>query len=194
MLNAWGEDVSRYAELYADGGVCGMNPSPVGGVFAWTFVDPDGRQFVSGSGHVTADELGVPTVGNNVTELLAVLVPLTLLPHGWPGRVYTDSGVTLTRFVSQMWDGKTKLIGVPESIRAVFVRECARIKIVRTRWTLLGGHPTKEDLARGRRDNGGLPVSKWNQWCDDECGREKERHKRGGWAARALPLFPERPQ
>jgi hypothetical protein len=47
--------------------------------------------------------------------------------------------------------------------------------------TLLDGHPTKAQLEDGTGKRGG-PVSRWNVWCDKECGRLSKLMKEAeGW-------------
>jgi len=149
--------------VYADGGVCLKNPSPIGGSWAWLQVAHD-EVLREASGHVTPGQAGFPggTVSNNFTELLAAVLALEALPDGWCGTLYTDSQVTLYRLT-----GSRKFGGIPEPLRRRCQAQLARVGFVRV--VLLGGHPSRKDLAAGyRRD--GLPVSKFNVRADELCG------------------------
>lgn len=151
--------------LYADGGVIGRNPSAVGGTWAWVQVNADGEHVRTGSGIVTPIFHGLDLITNNLTELLAAVLGLESLPTGWVGTVYTDSQVTLYRITRD----KTKWAGIP----AVLVErtQAARKPLGAYTVVLLGGHPTKAELAAGvRRD--GFPCSPHNVWCDKACGVE----------------------
>jgi len=149
-------------EVYADGGCVLVNPSPHGGTWAWCHVTAGERVRESG-GTVTPAEIGMGKVSNNQTEFLALLLCLEALPDGWSGRVFTDSGVTLGRFR----DGdKTKGIPAPWVRRLNAVRH----RLGRLEYVLLGGHPSKKELAAGVRKDG-KPVSEHNVWCDRECQR-----------------------
>ena len=83
--------------LYADGGVIGQNPSPIGGTWAWCMVSADGVRTRFAHGWISPAELGAPVVSNNHTELLALVLGLEALPSGWAGTVYSDSWVSLQR-------------------------------------------------------------------------------------------------
>lgn len=152
------------AEVYADGGVVMVNPSPHGGTWAWCHVAGE-RAVAEGSGAFPPSAYGMATVSNNLTEFAALLFCLEALPDGWAGRVFTDSGVTLMRFQAP---DAVKMNGIPDDL-------VARLRAVRGRlgelaFVLLGGHPTRKELAAGRRKDG-KPVSRWNVWCDHQCGR-----------------------
>jgi DNA modification methylase/ribonuclease HI len=149
-------------EVFADGGVVLVNPSPHGGTWAWCHVS-GGERVREAGGTVTPAEIGMGKVSNNQTEFLALLLCLEALPDGWSGKVFTDSGVTLQRFRDA-----AKTNGIPP----VWVRRLAgvRHRLGELEYVLLGGHPSKADLARGSRSDG-KPVSAFNKWCDEECGR-----------------------
>lgn len=161
-------------EVYADGGVARVNPSPFGGMWAWCHVrypatpggtpSPVSEVVRSASGVVRAGELMPGPVSNNLTEFLALLLGLEALPDGWSGLVCSDSGVTLGRFERHHTAG---MKGIPPAL-------VGRLTAVRARlggltFRLLGGHPTRADLDRGRRKDG-KPVSPHNVWCDRACG------------------------
>ncbi len=151
--------------LFADGGVVRKNPSPLGGTWAWCHVDDAGESVEHQSGIVTPAEVGTPAVSNNQTELIAVVRGLAELPPGWRGTVYTDSYVTLCRITKgERFEG----------IAAELEREARQLRRSRTfAVVLLGGHPTRLDLARGRRADG-LPVSPHNVFCDKACTRQAQ--------------------
>lgn len=162
-------DAPTVTEVYADGGCVLVNPSPHGGTWAWCHVAGGGR-VREASGTVTPEEVGLPTVSNNVTEYLALLLCLEALPDGWSGKVFTDSGVTLGRFRDYA-TARTK--GLPDSL----VKRCGAVlaRLGSLEYVLLGGHPTKADLGKGFRSSDGKPVSVHNKWCDRACGeRAKE--------------------
>lgn len=157
--------------LYCDGGVIGRNPSSVGGTWAWVHVADDGRtRTCSDSGSVTPIDVGLPTVTNNLTELLAAVRGLESLPDEWDGTVYTDSMITKHRLT-----GSRKFVGIPEWLveRLRFVQA----RLGQYRVVLLGGHPTVADLARGSRSDG-TPVSPHNAFVDRLCGEESQRFRR----------------
>jgi ribonuclease HI len=151
------------AVLYADGGVIRKNPSPFGGTWACCWVLGD-VLVKEESGLVLPGVIGLPSVSNNVTELVAVLEGLKYVPAGWDGAVYTDSGVTRTRLLYE----DAGMVGVPETT-AEAVKEMRR-RLGKFTVVLLGGHPTRKELAAGVRKDG-KPVSKWNVRCDESCGR-----------------------
>ena len=150
--------------IFSDGGVLGRNPSTAGGTWAWCHVRDD-EIVRSASGIVTPDEIGLPTVTNNLTELLALLLAYESLPaedsEGCVG--HTDSQVTMFRFRPKC----KKYEGVPSAlvnrVKAVVLRHQPKI-------VLLGGHPSQAELRAGMGKRG-LPCSKWNCWCDDACNK-----------------------
>jgi len=154
------------AKVYADGGVVNVNPSRIGGTWAYVLVNGEGRTVREASGSITPAEVGLAKVSNNLTELLAVLMGLEQMPDGWAGTLYTDSFVTLCRI-----RGGKKFAGIPESMRE-------RTRVVRERLgaffsVLLGGHPNKAELLLGKRKDG-MPVSGYNVRCDGLCKAEAE--------------------
>ena len=163
--------------LYTDGGVIGKNPGKDGGTWAWCLVNEADGVTVEGerSGIVEAGWLGLPAISNNVTELAAVVFGLEALPHGLvPVHWFTDSNVTLLR----MTKATCKWNGVPVELkkRALAVRN--RIASA----TLLGGHPSRSELAAGVRKDG-FPVSIHNVRCDELCGQQAEAFRAAKEAA-----------
>jgi ribonuclease HI len=150
--------------VYADGGVIGLNPSAIGGTWAWCQVGEDGERLKCASGIIRpSPELGLFVITNNVTEFAALARALRALPDGWSGQVYSDSRITLGRFF-EGW----KLEGIPVGWGDHIQYLRKRLGVLE--WTLLDGHPTKAQLAAGIGKRGN-PVSAHNAWCDKECNR-----------------------
>ena len=149
--------------LYTDGGVIQVNPSPFGGTWAWTVVE-HGQRIRQDSGVLlpTAD---YPAITNNVTELYALVAGIESLPVDWVGIVFSDSWVSLQRLFLG-----AKLKNVPEWLveRLQVIRQSGRLS--QMAYVLLDGHPTQAQLLAGKGKRGG-PVSEFNVWCDEECGR-----------------------
>ncbi len=146
--------------LYTDGGVIGVNPSPYGGTWAWCLVKNNAIVH-SHSGVVTHKNHGLLTTSNNLTELLAAVEGLEYIQSNYRGfvDVFTDSEVTKFRL-----EGSKQLKGIPLSLK----KRLRKVRCVVNSVTLLGGHPTKIELAnKVRRD--GKPVSQWNVWADKRC-------------------------
>jgi ribonuclease HI len=155
--------------LYTDGGVIGKNPSPIGGTWAWCLIE-NGEDFKRcGSGIVLPEDGVDGKVTNNVTELTAILEGMESLPESWQGVICSDSQITLGR-VFEGW----RLAGVPDPLyeRLEAIRGRLRGDLARVKFQLLQGHPTRADLVRGVGKKRGLPVSQWNQWCDEQCSAE----------------------
>ena len=157
-----GTDVVR---LYTDGGLVGHNPSSEGGTWAWCGLNMYGRRCRTGMGKITPAALGMATVSNNLTEFLAALHALEAMTDGWKGALATDSLVTRLRV--QQSPKQAKLKNIPPGL-------CERLAQVKARLGmyavfLLGGHPSKRDLAQGCRQKDGMPVSVHNRWCDTQC-------------------------
>lgn len=149
--------------LYADGGVINVNPSPIGGTWAFCLVNIHGGRIAWDSGVITPDEAEMPTVSNNLTELYALVRGLEAVSPDWYGMVYSDSWVSLQRvFLS------AKLKNVPQWLceRLWAIQRTGRLE--RMGYTLLDGHPTKAQLEAkiGKRGN---PCSEHNVWCDTTC-------------------------
>jgi ribonuclease HI len=152
------------AELYADGGVIGKNPSPYGGTYAWRAVDETGRPIVGNVKIVTPDEMLGP-VTNNQTEMLAVLNALQTVPYDWAGTLYSDSAVTLGRvFQGYKWSNFPQWVHHLYQLQRDRLENWSQIK-----WVQLDGHPTAEQLKAGIGKRGN-PVSIHNVWCDKACG------------------------
>ncbi|VTT98912.1 ---NA--- : : RNase_H [Gemmataceae bacterium] len=170
--------MSAVVAVYADGGVVAVNPSPHGGTWAWCHVDADNQRVAHASGFVPPEVVGLPTVSNNVTELIALVSALEALPDGWSGNVYTDSLNALCRVRDH---ATQKFKACPDHLKERVVK--VRRRLGALTFTLLGGHPTRADLRAGHRPDG-LPVSEHNVWCDKSCGeRAKDRERVVGHVA-----------
>ncbi len=157
-------DGTRVVKAFADGGVIGVNPSPLGGTWAVIYVDDQDQEIARFSGVITPLQMGLQTVSNNVSELYACLEAMKRLPDGWKGILHTDSGVTVCRLVN----ASPGMKGIPQAgIDATF-RQRERLRGMRV--VLLDGHPNKAQLASGVGKRG-YPTSKWNVECDRECNR-----------------------
>lgn len=146
-----------------DGGLVGTNPSKLGGSYAWIHIGESGNSVAHASGIVTPEFLRITPVTNNHTELIAMLFAIENLPEGWSGAVLCDSYVTIRRV---FYGGTMKNVPgwLVERVGAVM----RRIDRVKCRPVLLDGHPTKDELARGRGKRGHM-VSPFNVFCDRAC-------------------------
>ncbi len=155
----------KQQELYVDGGVVQVNPSPIGGTYAWLLVD-DGVRVKGCAYFMSAETAKLPVVTNNQTEMMALIKGLSQLPNDWCGCIYSDSAITLGRAFSG-WKWKN----VPEWIQNRFFAQ--RLRFIywdRITYVQLDGHPTKAQLASGIGKRGN-PVSIHNVWCDEACGK-----------------------
>jgi ribonuclease HI len=149
-------------ELYVDGGVIAVNPSPFGGTYAYRLVLDNGRFFSEGK-VVTVSEMG-GSVTNNQTEMLALLEGLKHLPDDWTGTIYSDSMVTLGRAFSGF-----KWKNIPAWMIKLYQEQRRRlIHWDQIKHVQLDGHPTKKQLEAGIGKRGN-PVSIHNVWCDQAC-------------------------
>ena len=149
-------------ELWTDGGVIQVNPSPVGLVWSWVLIE-DGKLSACDWGKLTPEEIGMPTCSNNNAELYAAVRGLEYMEDCSAFTWYTDSQVTIRRLTE-----RTKMKGVPEWL-------ALRTKALRRDWNvvLVAGHPTKAELKAGKANRNGHMVSKWNKLVDELCGRAK---------------------
>jgi len=158
-------------EMYCDGGLLTPAPSEYGGTYAWCRVR-DGQIIDSASGLFLTGP-GMPTVENNLTEIIALTQALASLPDRWSGRLYSDNMNALQRA-----QGRFAMRNVPEEWKEKLFANTRRLGAIT--YVLLGGHPTDADLASGRRKKDGKPVSQWQRWCDKECCRLADEY----WAAK----------
>jgi hypothetical protein len=179
--------------LYTDAGLFSRNPSLIGGTFAWCVVEDDQiinqrsaiilpRSIPPGSlldAPLPCDFEFVPDapggrITNNLAETMALVSGMLALPGGWRGDIYSDSATALNwvfhaepyrETVTAQWLGWLRI---------------ARIHVGNVKYHLLAGHPGKVALATGHKVHSdgkkGLPVSKWNAWCDTECNRIKAEY------------------
>lgn len=162
--------VCDIAAVYADGGVIGANPSPIGGTWAWCFVNADNQRIHTASG-VVLPRTSCPLITNNLTEFLAVVKALEALPEGWSGTVYSDSQVTIGRIFWGWKQNNLPLVLLRQANAAI-----ARLDFQRCTAVLLDGHPTRAQLLAGRGKRGNL-VSEHNVWCDLACQREARAYR-----------------
>jgi ribonuclease HI len=152
----------------------GKNPSLHGGTWAWCFVQDDRiincdyglldgaayNRWCNSSGHA---------VTNNFMELYAAVHALeyyTDKDQKFDGTIFTDSKITLHRITDS-----ASFKGIPKWLkdRALKVRFQRHYQA-----ELVVGHPTIAEQKQGFRARNGLPVSKWNIWCDEQCQRQAQ--------------------
>ena len=156
-------------QLFADGGVININPSPIGGTWAYRIL-ADGVVVCEVSGVITPGQAKLPTISNNLTEMCALVAGLRALPSDWIGTVYSDSQVSLGRvFLDWKWNN------IPAWLHAKYQEGQKRlVNWEKIQWVLLDGHPTRAHLAAGIGKRG-HPVSEHNKWCDQACQKEAAR-------------------
>jgi ribonuclease HI len=121
------------------------------------------------SGLVLPEEVRLERITNNLTELLAAVRALEAMPDGWAGVLYTDSQITLFRVERRPGTAKRAgMAGIPPDLIAR--RDHVHNRLGPYQVALLGGHPTREELAAGKRREG-MPCSPHNVACDEACGR-----------------------
>lgn len=161
-------------DLYTDGGVIGRNPSSLGGTWAWCLVDTTkNKRLAFDSGVITPQDIGLPVVTNNLTELFAALQGLLAIEAReplWQGFLWSDSIITLRRLTFS-----SRFKGVPGGLKQL----CLKIRRNK-RWTplLCKGHPTKSDLEVGYSKRG-RPVSKHNVFVDKCCNKLAKKFLEG---------------
>jgi ribonuclease HI len=148
--------------VYTDAGLANSNPSTQGGAYAWVQVGSEGEVLLTQSKFLKPADLGLTSVSNNQLEFLAILNALKALPAGWRGHVYSDSDITLCRFEG----GSRSFRNILPAWLVEMRSEVSRLGAIK--WTLVKGHPTKAELARGL-GKGGSPVSVFNKLCDEMC-------------------------
>lgn len=177
--------------LFTDGGLIQRNPSPIGGTWAWirtegveSLTDARGKlalvgavEVARGVGLLLPNEIGLPTVSNNNTELYALLMGIAALPEGWSGTIYSDSlfalGIAFRQF---------KADSVPNYLRLLSYKVLGKAmeRGIQMENVLLAGHPSKADLEAGRRLSKAphYPVSPWNVACDEACTKRGQQYQR----------------
>lgn len=151
-------------KLYVDGGVIQVNPSNIGGTWAYRVVDESNHVVTSDSGLLLPSILKLESITNNVAEMAALVKGLRALPRDWIGCVYSDSAVTIGRaFRGYKWSN------VPDWLRKALMTEISRlINWPKIKYELVKGHPKKAELAVGYAEDGRL-VSEHQVWCDKTC-------------------------
>lgn len=157
--------------VFVDGGVIKRNPSTYGGTWAYVFVDENDQEIGRRSGYVTPQEIGLPTITNNLTELLAAVNAMLHLPEDFAGTIHTDSFVTLCRITAR----NPKMNGIPDHLQdRMWVARKRLVNFGKHMVVQVDGHPTKDQLFKGKGKRGN-PVSKFNVLCDDLCGMEARK-------------------
>lgn len=160
--------------IYADGGICLSNPSPLAGTWAFVYVNAEGVTVKERSGLLLPSHLGRRTVSNNDTEFYAVLRGLEALPDDWSGDVYSDSQCTLLRYQRVVsCQPPTKTMVVEHYERA----EVAVDRLGPLRFLHLKGHPKRADLERGETSKG-QKVSLYQVRCDQPCTERAAEYQR----------------
>jgi len=105
-------------------------------------------------------------------DMMALVKGLQYLPPGWEGTICSDSMITLGR----AFDG-WKCKNLPRWLISRLEFEKNRlVNWKNIKHILHAGHPTKAQLEAGVGRHG-LPVSKWNVWCDKHCALAYEEYK-----------------
>lgn len=162
--------LGKPVRLYADGGCVTdpvskqFNPSPIGGTWAWCWVDENDQRINGASGFISVAESQMDKgVTNNLTELLAIVRGLESLPSDWVGTVCSDSKISLGRVFES-----NRLSEIP----AWLIRRLGEVlrnhKMSEIKYILHDGHPTAAQLTAGTGKRG-HPVSIHNVWCDEAC-------------------------
>lgn len=150
--------------VFCDGGLVKKNPSPFGGTWAYRIV-AGGRVVEQHSGSYTCEEMGLKEIGNNLSELYAILVAFRGLPDGWSGVICSDSLNALGRISDKK---SRKITKVPDDILGEIQRHRRRLGAYKIAHVY--GHPRKKELRTGGKP--GRRFSRHNVWCDDACRSE----------------------
>jgi ribonuclease HI len=157
-------DLTKVKAIYTDGGLVQKNPSPIGGSWAFRFVDSEDRL----GGNVVHQFSGgriQPGITNNTVEFIAAVLAFRALPEGWSGVWSPDSEVTVTRL---LYGGQGR--GLSQAQIDWGKRAMERIDVKNIKVVMLGGHPTNFDLTQGFRKKDNKLVSIHNVWADKACG------------------------
>lgn len=162
---------TKVLSVYADGGVIRVNPSPIGGTWAYVHVE-DGNQIIRKAYGVMAPSSGIGgCVTNNVSELFALCRAILAIPTGTQAHIYSDSQCSLLRVFKS-----AKMNQVPDWLVLLRHEAAEHLQCLDgVQWTLLDGHPTKAQLLAGVGKRGG-PVSWWNVWADSVCQQEAQSY------------------
>jgi ribonuclease HI len=172
------------SQIYTDGGLLSVNPSDIGGTWAWVAVDAEDRKIGWKSGVVTTRSMlqhGLHRVSNIIMEHVALIKAMEAVPLNWSGTILSDCQPVLTRVISDYEISKgfkrmpASELNLPEYVSK---RQKEAVKrLGKVRFVLVQGHPTKADLACGIGKKRNLPVSKWNVLADDLCNQEKSKFR-----------------
>lgn len=171
-------------DAYCDGGLMDASPSPKGGSWAFCLVDADGVHLVEDGGLVFPKDIGKRVVSSNVTEFMAMLRLIEALPDDWSGTCWTDSQVTMFRFMRLQKGQALEKDGVPEEWE--MRGEAALLRLGTVSFKHLKGHPSEADLDRDHPTDPSLGkgwmiskkkgradrlyrVSRHQRWCDQYC-------------------------
>lgn len=155
-------------ELYTDAGIVIGSPSVWGGSWSWILVN-HGAIVSQDSGHLRPSHFGLETVENNLLETFALARGIAAMPNvfGMGGVVYCDNENAIRR---QLNPRTAKMKFVPDWLKDQLTTNAQRFKLdIR----LLGGHPTKAELAAGKREDGKV-VSRWNVLADKMCQAKRD--------------------
>lgn len=161
-------------QLFVDGGLIQSNPSLIGGTWAYRLIH-NGEAVRENAGVITLKDSEMPRVSNNLSEMLALLKGLNILPFDWRGTVFSDSKITLGRAFANWHWSKTEL---PDWMLNQLLNQKARL----VHWNqihcaLLDGHPTKAQLQSGFGKRGHR-VHEHQKWCDEACTKQANKYKR----------------
>jgi ribonuclease HI len=161
--------------VFADGGCILRNPSPIGGTFAYCFVDEQGNRFREHSGVLTPIDCDGP-VTNNITELHALCAAIWCIRNlpDWEDQryhIYSDSNVSLIRVFRC-----GKLNNVPDYLAQLVGKVRTMLGRIDFQYTLLDGHPTREQLSAGIGKRGNK-CSEHNVRCDWLCNEEGRKYR-----------------
>jgi hypothetical protein len=184
--------------VYADGGVCGKNPSETGGTYAWCHVDAAGNILRTGCGLMVPEHLAVHArmfvngrPPDRAMPSLISLAPVATVEEvgevNWSPRWVTNN---MTEFMglltalealprgwsgmacsdSEITIGRFFLGWHLRNIEKAWADRCRQIVSILGTVTpvRLDGHPTLKELSDGIGHRGHL-VSRHNVWCDREC-------------------------
>lgn len=153
-------------QLFCDGGLIGSNGNNKGGTWACRLV-ANGTVIVEDSGVVLPYDVRPCDVTNNLTEMLALLHGLEILPRDWRGTIWSDSKITLGR-VFCGWH----MSNIPKWMSDRL--ECQKAGLIhwnQIQYGLMDGHPTAAHLALGTGKRG-HPVSVHNKAVDNLCKKQ----------------------
>jgi ribonuclease HI len=157
-------------QLFTDGGIAGANTRGKVKAGTWACCLVKGVEVLkTWSGVVLPEDYPDCEISNNVTELMALVQGLTLLPWDWRGTIWSDSKITLGR-VFLGWH----VTNIPGDLLNSLENQKARlVHWDQIHYGLVDGHPTQDQLSSGFGKRG-HPVSKFNAMCDRACKRQSD--------------------